>query len=299
MTIFFSAAVTLVTACGFLFTMRYQARRRRERIVELTDYLERVNIGGSGTLLQTKEDEFSQLQDEIYKTVTNLYQTREAAVAAKANYAENLANIAHQLKTPITSALLSLQLMEASENENYVNQIKRQMERLNRLEEALLTLSRIDAGALQMEHRKVDIYTVLSLAADNLQELLTKERIVVEIPEKGIATFCGDMEWTMEALMNLMKNCMEHSVRGGVIHCDYSANPLYAEILIWDEGKGFAPEDLPHVFERFYRGENKSVGGVGIGLSLARSIFELQSGSISARNLPQGGACFEIRIYSH
>ena len=108
-----------------------------------------------------------------------------------------------------------------------------------------------------------------------------------------------------------MKNCMEHSPHGGTIHCDYSSNLLYVEMQIWDEGAGFPAEDIPHLFERFYRGNkwkrkepadnemNANDTGVGIGLSLARSILELQNGTIMARNLPQGGACFEIRIYSH
>lgn len=272
---------------------------RRKRIAELTDYLEQINIGGAGAVLQTKEDEFSQLQDEIYKTVTNLYVTRENAVKARENFADNLANIAHQLKTPLTAALLSLQLMEREYPNPYAAQIGRQLKRLAGLEESLLTLSKIDAGTLALEHAPVDIYTVLRLAAENLSDLLAKEKIKIDIPDKGCMEFSGDMEWTMEALMNLMKNCMEHSPQGGMVHCDYEQNPLYTEILIWDEGRGFAEKDLPYLFKRFYRGENAAEDGAGIGLSLACSIFELQSGSLSARNLPEGGACFEIRLYSH
>ena len=302
-------AVMSVLICGFLFVWWYPDRQKRTRIAELTDYLEQINTGGAIAVLQAKEDEFSHLQDEMYKTVTELYRTREQAVAAKANYAENLANIAHQLKTPITAAYLSLQMIEG--NENYVGQMRKQLERLRRLEDALLTLSKIDAGVLKLECAEVDIYTVLNLAADNLSDIFSQKNVTVSIPEKGCITFQGDMEWTMEAIMNLMKNCMEHSPRGGTIHCDYSSNLLYVEMQIWDEGAGFEAEDIPRLFERFYRGGiwkeektgvnkmNENDTGVGIGLSLARSIVELQNGTITARNLPQGGACFEIRIYSH
>ena len=145
----------------------------------------------------------------------------------------------------------------------------------------------------------MDVYTVLNLAAENLNDLLLKANISVEIPDNGCIEIYGDMEWTMEALMNLMKNCMEHSGQGGTIHCSYSGNPLYAEILIWDDGEGFQAEDIPHLFERFYHGKDADENGIGIGLSLARSIFEMQNGNITARNLPEGGACFEIRVYSH
>ena len=298
-TVLFPILFFLVTACAFAAAIFLFRRKNRKRIADLTAYLEQVNIGAGGTLVQTQEDEYSHLQDEIYKTVTSLYQTREMAVAAKKNFAENLANIAHQLKTPITSAFLSLQLMEKEVPGTYAEQVRQQLKRLNRLEESLLMLSKIDAGTLPLKREKVDLYTVLNLAADNLNDLLRKNHIAVEIPENGCIEFWGDLEWTMEALINLIKNCMEHSKPGGVVHCNYSDNPLYVEIQVWDEGAGFDTEDLPHLFDRFYRGRCAVGDGIGIGLALARSIFELQNGTISACNLQNGGACFAIRIYSH
>lgn len=154
----------LVAAGAFVLTAWIFRRHNQKRIVDLTEYLERVNIGDGGTLIQTQEDDFSGLQDEIYKTVTTLYQTREAAVSAKKNFAENLANIAHQLKTPITAAFLSLQLMKKETANEYADRIEKQLERLNRLEESLLMLSKIDAGTLLLKHEKVDLYTALNLA---------------------------------------------------------------------------------------------------------------------------------------
>ena len=289
----------LTVSGAFVLTAWLFRRRSQKRIVDLTEYLERVNIGAGGTLIQTQEDDFSRLQDEIYKTVTTLYQTREAAVSAKKNFAENLANIAHQLKTPITAAFLSLQLMKKETANEYANQIEKQLDRLNRLEESLLMLSKIDAGTLLLKHERVDLYTALNLAAENLNDLLQDSHISIEIPENGCIEFFGDLEWTMEAFINLMKNCMEHSQPSGIVHCDYSSNPLYAEIRIWDDGTGFDTEDLPHLFDRFYRGRRAVGNGIGIGLALARSIFELQNGTITAYNRRNGGACFEIRLYSH
>ena len=298
-TVLFPILFFLVAACAFAAAIFLFRRKNRKRIADLTAYLEQVNIGAGGTLVQTQEDEYSHLQDEIYKTVTSLYQTREMAVAAKKNFAENLANIAHQLKTPITSAFLSLQLMEKEVPGTYAEQVRQQLKRLNRLEESLLMLSKIDAGTLPLKREKVDLYTVLNLASDNLNDLLRNNHITVDIPENGCIEFLGDLEWTMEALINLIKNCMEHSKPGGVVHCEYSGNPLYVEIRVWDDGAGFDKEDLPHLFDRFYRGRCAAPDGIGIGLALARSIFELQNGTITARNLQTGGACFEIRIYSH
>lgn len=297
--IFLTLMVFLLIVVSFMIFYWHTDRYNRRRIEELTDYLECVNIGKFDRIIQSKEDTFSQLEDEIYKTVTTLRQTRDTAVKTKENYADNLANIAHQLKTKITTLSLAWQLSKKSDSAIYVQQMESQLESLTWLEEALLTLSKIDAGVLQLECSKVDVYTALTLAAENLNELLVESAVTVEIPDKGCIEIDGDMEWTMEAFINVIKNCIEHSAPGSVIHCDYSANPLYTEILIWDEGKGFKEEDIPHLFERFYKGKETSEKGIGIGLSLARSIFEMQNGNITARNMQKSGACFEIRVYSH
>lgn len=294
----YAAAGFLIGILFFILIFLYWNRKVSMRIQALADYLEQVNIGKAVILSHSGEDDFSKLEDEIYKTVTFLYQTKDEAVQIKNGFAENLANIAHQIKTPLTAISLSAQMMKQAYDEKYLNQIEKQIMRLTRLEEALLILSRLDAGTLPFKKEKVDIYTVLVLAADNLQELFTDSGVTVDIPELGEAAVTVDLEWTMEAVMNLMKNCMEHN-KGGIIHCSYEQNPLYTEILIWDEGEGFAKKDMPHLFERFYRGLNAGEGGIGIGLALAKEIIERQNGTIRARNAQGGGALFEIHFYSH
>lgn len=286
---------------GFLLlavTLLYRSRKERMRIQALAEYLEQANTGKAVILSTTGEDDFSKLEDEIYKTVTFLYQTKEAAVQIKNDYAENLSNIAHQIKTPITAISLSVQTMQKENSQSKLAQIQKQLGRLSRLEEALLVLSRLDAGTLVFQKEEVDVFTLLVLAADNLQELLTETGTTVEIPELGGMAVTADLDWTMEAVMNVLKNCMEHHP-GGVVHCAYEQNPLYTKIEIFDEGEGFLKEDIPHLFERFYRGNNAREGGIGIGLALAKEIIERQNGTIRAANRQGGGACFEIRFYSH
>lgn len=282
----------------FSLTFLYRNKMETMRIRALAAYLEQVNAGKAVILSASGEDEFSRLEDEIYKTVTFLHQTKDLAVQAQNDFAENLSNIAHQIKTPITAISLSVQMMGRSLEGKHLEQVKKQLSRLSHLEEALLLLSRIDAGTLALKREEVDVFTLLVLAADNLRELLVSSGTSVDIPELGEMPVMADLDWTMEAVMNLMKNCMEHNP-GGTIHCAYAQNPLYTEILIWDEGEGFAKEDMPHLFERFYRGKNASEGGIGIGLALSREIIERQNGTIRARNRSAGGADFEIRFYSH
>ena len=302
-------AITGFLAGFLLFAITFVFRNKAEakRIEILSDYLEQVNTGKAVILSVSGEDIFSKLEDEIYKTVTFLYQTKDAAVQVKNDFAENLSNIVHQIKTPITAISLSLQTLSkrAIQNEydkNKLEQIQKQLIRLTHLEESLLVLSRLDAGTLMFQKEDVDVFTMLVLAADNLQELFADSGTSIDIPELGEVLITADLDWTMEAIMNVMKNCMEHNM-GGTVHCSYEQNPLYTEILIWDEGNGFSNEDIPHLFKRFYRGQNASVGdnirssGIGIGLALSKEIIEHQNGIIRARNLPDGGACFEIRLY--
>lgn len=314
----FAAAGFITGVLLFLFAIHCQNRIKALRIRALTDYLEQVNTGRAAILSSTGEDDFSRLEDELYKTVTFLYQTKDAAIQAKNGFAENLSNIAHQLKTPITAIYLSVQTMKqhiaarpagehagcaennAEPNGNvskyHLKQVEKQLLRLTRLEEALLTLSRIDAGTIPLRKNETDVFTLLVLAADNLYELSADSETSVEIPELGEMMITADPDWTMEAVINLMKNCMEHGSR--IIRCSYAQNPLYTEILIWDDGDGFAKEDIPHLFERFYRGKNATEGGIGIGLALSKEIIERQNGTIRAKNKPEGGALFEIRFYT-
>ena len=281
----------------FFFSFWYWHRKSDARIQALTGYLEKINTGVQGLVLESSDDEFSKLQDEIYKTVTELYQTREEALTARNNFAENLSNIAHQLKTPITSISLIVQMAKEHLGDTRTAEIERQINRLMHLEEALLLLSRIDAGTLVIDRKPIDVFTILSLAADNLYELSMQKGILIDVPEMGEMNINVDLNWTMEAVMNLMKNCVEATGTDTAVHCSYEKNPLYVQIRIWDEGEGFAREDLPHLFERFYRGENTKNTGIGIGLSLSKAIIEMQNGIIRAFNLPNGGACYEVRFY--
>ena len=305
--IMFATTGSLAGICLFAITYAFRNKTEAKRIEELSDYLEQVNMGKAVVLSASGEDLFSKLEDEIYKTVTFLYQTKDAAVQAKNDFAENLSNIAHQIKTPITAISLSLQTlsempMKKEYEKDRMEQIKKQLNRLIHLEESLLVLSRLDAGTLMFQKEDVDVFTLLVLAADNLQELFADSGTFIDIPESGEMAVKADLNWTMEAVINVMKNCMEHNA-GGTVHCSYGQNPLYTEILIWDEGDGFAKEDIPHLFKRFYRGKNAdSCGnirgsGIGIGLALSKEIIEHQNGTIRAKNLPNGGACFEIRFY--
>lgn len=283
---------------GLVFAFFHIVRKNeKERIEVLTRYLARLNMGKEVTILPNKEDSLSGLQDEIYKTVTTLYKTREEAIAVKENYADNLANIAHQMKTPLTSMSLMTQLLKEDLKEEYVEQLQKQIERLTKLEEALLLLSRIDAGVLVLDKENVDVYTMLLLAVEGLADLPIAKTLEIKLENTGLISYLGDMEWSIEAFSNLIKNCMEYAKSQVTI--EYIQNPLYTEIKVRDDGEGFVMQDIPHIFERFYRGSRAKEGGIGIGLALAKSLISMQNGCIEAKNTPANGAGFVVRFYCH
>lgn len=283
--------IIIVFIAAIVATIYIIEHKNRKRIRYITEYLCDLNAGKHTDIIDSKHDKYTELEDEIYKTVTYLRQTREEADTRQKNYADNLANIAHQMKTPLTSMSLISQQTEGGDR------LSRQIERLTGLEEALLLLSRLDAGTLVMDSREVDIYTMLQCTADSLIDMAHDSNININIENRGAVCYLGDMEWSIEACVNLVKNCIEYAF--STVFIDYSDNPLYKEIRIWDDGEGFAKQDIPHLFERFYTGSRSSSKGIGIGLALSKSIFEMQNGIIEAFNTEQGGACYMIRIYSH
>lgn len=289
------AALAAALTGGLLWGAARCLQRRRflRRLDGMIRLLGAARAGKPLPLWDRAEDPLAPLADEIGKTVTELARTREAAVAARDRFAQSLADIAHQLKTPLTA--LSLAAQGAGEPTR--GAMLPQITRLTGLEEALLLLARLDSGALPLHPVPTDLFTLLTMAADPLQSLARRAGVALDVPEQGAIPVEADPDWTVEALMNLMKNCLEHTPPGGAVRCRYARNALYTEVCIEDEGAGFAKADLPHLFERFYRGANAAPGSTGIGLSIAKELLERQNAVLTAENHPAGGR-FRVRFYA-
>lgn len=274
-----------------------------KRITGLTAYLYAINIGEENVLHQSSEDDFALLEDEIYKTVVALRQSEETAVRERKSLSDNLADISHQLKTPITSISLMSQLLadslKGSEDVLYVEKIQKQLERFSHLISALLTLSRLDAGTLELEMQPLDMATMLTGAVEPVERLIKQRGQTLEIQSEPQISYAGDLTWSMEAVLNLVKNCSEHTPYGGTIAISYEQNPVFTKIVVEDSGTGFLIEDIPYLFKRFYKGKNAGKDSVGIGLALSKAVIEKQNGDIQAENRPEGGARFIIKFYQH
>lgn len=288
--------------------IKKQKQQMQERIEELTSYLNLASKGEIGSLPSHEEDEFSMLEDEIYKTVGELHQTKKVVSKEKEILKDHMADIAHQLKTPLTSMGLMCELLEESEayeeRQTYLESMQNQLVRLDTLVQALLTFSKLDANVIQMKKEPVEVYSLLLRVLELVEPMAFKRQQVINIKalsEESTSepiTFKGDMKWSIEAISNLIKNCIEHTPEGGRIDISYKRNPLYTLIIIEDEGQGFEEKDIPYLFKRFYKGKTASKNSVGIGLALAKTIIEKQNGSIEAENRVEGGARFMIKLYS-
>ena len=275
---------------GGFFLSRRAAYRQRQQLIRL---LEAARTGQPLPLLTGNgmaEGSYARLADEIQKTVTELSLTRQEAVRARDRFAQNLANIAHQLKTPLTA--LSLAAQSAG-----VDSMAAPLARLTGLEESLLLLARLDTGALPLHPEPCDLYTLLMMAADNLESLAESAGVTLDIPELDPIPVTCDPDWTMEALLNLMKNCVEHAPAGSAVRCSCRRNALYTEVVLQDAGAGFSPADLDHLFERFYRGERSGPHSTGLGLAIAKELLERQNALVHAENAPDGGGRFVVRFY--
>lgn len=275
-----------------------QRKRQRARLLALTAYLEAASCGRQAALART-EDEFSLLEDELYKTVGELRIAREQAQQERKRQADNLADIAHQLKTPLTSMSLMTQLLgedAAPEQQEYIERLDRQLARLDWLTGSLLTMSRLDAGAVQFARTAVKFEELAARAAEPMEQLLRERGQTLQLAGRETDVLC-DLHWTAEVLVNLLKNCSEHTPHGGQLMLAAQATPLYVQITVQDSGPGFDPAEIPHLFARFFRGKSSGKDSIGIGLALCRAIVEGQGGVLRAENRAEGGARFVLRLY--
>ena len=271
---------------------------QEQRIEELTRYLLAAERG-EAAVLRCREDMFSRLEDGVYKAVMELKSTKEEAVRNHEVLSMRIADVAHQLKTPITSMLLMTELLEEQETEEGKECLQRltlQLHRLQNLVQALLSLAKLESHTIRYDSETLDMEELLEGAAKPLRELLQNREIRLELSGEPVS-IRADRQWTEEAILNVIKNCAEHTPSGGRIRIIWEDNPLYMEIRFTDSGKGFSKKDLPHLFERFYRGENAQKDSAGIGLALAKLIIEQQDGHIYAENTRDGHACFILRFY--
>lgn len=301
---FFSKiCAVLCLALGIILIIIFTVvtKRRYKNLNDLNDYLSLVCKGiYDMNIDDNTEGELSILKNNLYKVITLLQSQNEYLKNDKLYLADSIADISHQLKTPLTSMMVMCELLENEENPDkrreFVSVINNQLSKMKWLITNILKISKLDADATEFKRDEVSISKVLD---DSLKPFaLTAElkNIIIENKSNDFV-FNGDENWTAEAVSNIVKNCLEHTNDGGKITIASDSTNLYNKLTISDNGCGIAEEDLPHIFERFYHGKNSSKDSVGIGLALAKTIFEKENASVTVKSEQGKGSAFEIIFY--
>ncbi|HOJ10655.1 MAG TPA: HAMP domain-containing sensor histidine kinase [Clostridiales bacterium] len=294
------SALVLMFAAFLLFTIW-----RYKQIEELSQYLKRIANGEySLDVRDNNEGELSILKSEIYKVTVTLREQAELLKKDKLFLADSISDISHQLKTPITSMFVMTELicdenLPQDKRVEFTQNIRSQLERLQWLVASLLKLSKIDAGTVEFRKENVNVKELIKKAVEHLLIPMEIKEQTLEISGDERVHFIGDLNWSAEAVTNIVKNCIEHTHCGGIIGINYDQTPIYTIIKISDNGVGIHKDDLPNIFKRFFKGKNAHSDSIGIGLAMSKSILQKQGGIIEVASEKDKGTQFVIKIYKN
>lgn len=246
-----------------------------------------------------KEGTLSFLESEIVKLVNRLSEQNRLLLEDKIILKQSLEDISHQMKTPLTSLNLvheRLKMAEGTEKKKLLKEQQLLLDKIEWLVITLLKIAQIDSNTVTFQKENISQKELYIKLVKPFEIQLELKDISIELEADQTYIENIDILWTLEALSNIFKNCIEHTEQGGNIKITMNNNPLYSEIIIQDNGNGIDSEDLIHLFERFYKGKNATQQSVGIGLSLSHMIIEKQNGTIAVENT-YPGAKFTIHFY--
>lgn len=268
-------------------------------IKDMTDYAYNSSEGRNFEMKnRNQEGQIGLLKTELIKMTNILKEKVELLNNEKIFLNNTISDISHQLKTPMTSLIILNDLMyEDLRKETkieFLDKIKSQLNRMEWLVKSILKLSKVEAKVINFEKKEVKINELIKRSvAPNLIPMEIKN-IKLSIDGDENTSYIGDINWSSEAFVNIIKNCIEHTPQGGKIDINYAQNPLYCEVVIKDSGEGIDKKDLPHIFKRFYKGKTSKEDSVGIGLAMAKSIIESQNGDIYVESEINKGTEFHI-----
>lgn len=292
-------AVCLVFDVSYLISTAGRYKKIKQLSMELNELL---HHNKPVSFSDYKEGELSILENELSKMTRRLVEQAEHLKQDKRYLSDAMADISHQLRSPLTASQLVLSLLSEpgiteERRRELLQEQARLLSHMGWLVESMLKMAKMDAKTAYMKQEKVRVDELLRKALEPM--LVPMELRGIACRQSGVTetmVFTGDLSWCSEAVQNIVKNCMEHTQAGGLVEIRCRDMPLYLELVIEDNGSGICAQDLPHLFERFYRGQGDSTG-VGIGLALSRMIITAMNGTVKAENREEGGARFTIRFY--
>ncbi len=298
-------SIYIILVCLVIeFISLFFTKKRYNDISELTYKIDKILHNNDYTNFDVnKEGELAVLNSEIYKMTVRLREQTERLENEKNYLKDYLADISHQIRTPMTSinimiSRLSRQELTFEDRFKMIKEISKLLTRIEWLITALLKVAQLESDTVKLKKEKTNVEEVVNKALEPLKIQAEIKNIKMKLKIEKNTNYKGDYYWSVEAISNIIKNCIEHSENGGIIEIISETNPIYTEIIITDEGKGICKEDLPHLFERFYRGNNSGSEGIGIGLYLTKMIVSKQNGVITAKNRENKGAEFNIKFFN-
>lgn len=301
---FIKIDIAIIIAGGIAVTIVILSynKKREEKISDINSYIGKVNRGNYELKIEENgEDELTKLRNELYKTTVLLRETAENSEKEKTNLSNSLTDISHQLKTPLTSIRIMIDniqnnpdMDEKTRNE-FIEDISKQIDWISSLVISLLKLAKFDAGSIVMRDEEINVKKLIQNIIANLAILIDIKDIKIEENISEQITLFADYNWQLEALTNIIKNCVEHSFDGGKIKIEAESNSVFTKIIIADEGEGIENKDLNRIFERFYKSAKSSENSIGIGLALAKTIIEKERGYIKVESEVGKGTKFEIK----
>lgn len=276
--------------------------KQSNRIKNLSKYMNNIlNNNYSLDIREYEEGDLSNLKNDIYKMTVKLKEQSDLSKKDKKYLEEILSDISHQLKTPLTSITIMIDNildnpdMDEKTRKKFLINIKREILNINFLVMSLLKLSKFDANVVKFNKESVYLKDIIIESIKNVSMIKELKNITIKVSgDDNIKLLC-DFKWQVESITNILKNSIEHTSEYGTVEVNYSENKLYTRILIKDNGKGINSDDLPHIFDRFYKGKNGSDDSFGIGLSLSKTIIEKEGGSITVKSTPNIGTIFTIK----
>lgn len=249
------------------------------------------------------EGDISNLKNDLYKMTIKLKEQNELSLKDKIYLQDTLSDISHQLKTPLTSMYVINELLyddklDKSLKKELLNKSKKGLERIEWLITSLLKMSRLDSGSEKLIFEEVKLINIINKTIEPIRIPLELKNINLNVSCSNDIKVNVDVNWTTEALINILKNAMEHTLENGNINIVCSDNPLYTMISISDDGCGISKKDLPHIFERFYKGMGNKES-IGIGLNMSKKIIESENGNISVKSKENEGTTFIIKLFKN
>ena len=290
------SAAILVICYGYF---REQHKIMEHAILQITEY---ISGNKDVTIECNDEGELYRLFHEVNSLVAILNAHAENEKNAKKFLKNTISDISHQLKTPLAALNIYMGLIQDEAEElptiqEFSRLSEQELERIEGLVQNLLKITKLDAGMIVLEKSLENVSEIAESVKKHFLFRASQEGKEICLSGSGETAFLCDRSWMMEAISNLVKNALDHTKEGDCIRMEWWVSASIVQITIKDNGSGIYPEDLHHIFKRFYRSRySKDTQGIGLGLPLAKAIVEAHNGTIEVDSALGRGTSFTMNF---